>query len=86
VLSKHIGNTAGVEVFGNIRNEQGVTLNDLRVGVTFYDASGNVVWVEQGIPDTGLLAPGKQTTYHARTGRVFSYARFVVQAEGAVAN
>ena len=50
-------------VEGTIRNNLDSTVSDLYVHVTLYDASGNVVNVLYGWPDSDVLAPGEESTF-----------------------
>lgn len=61
IVSQQTRDNAGVEVFGELRNDQTRQLRGIEVAVTFYDAAGNVVQVELGSPGVTVLAPGATT-------------------------
>lgn len=85
VLSQQVRDNFGVEVFGEVRNDQAREMRSVKVAVTFYDSAGNVVDTDIGFPSSTTLAPGATSTYQIRTFDTFTYDRFVVQAEGYLA-
>ncbi len=81
VLSQQVRNNAGIEVFGEMRNNSGNTVHAAALVLTFYDTAGNVIDAYAGQVDTNL-DQGQATAYAISTSHNFSYARYVVQAQG----
>lgn len=82
VVNQQVRDNSGPEVFGDIRNDQAVRVNNIRIVVTFYDGVGAVVHVDQGYLLEGLAA-GAIGGYRIATFRSgLGYARYLVQAEG----
>lgn len=82
VLSRQIRDNAGVEVFGEVRNDRTQALSFVQIAVTFYDSVGNVVHTEFDYLQTDLLAPGASAAYQVSTFRTFEFATYTVQTEG----
>jgi hypothetical protein len=86
VLSQQIRDNFGVEVFGEIRNDQPKEMRSVEVVVTFYDASGAVVDTDFGFPSSTTLAPGATSIYQISTfDENLTFASHVVQAQGYLA-
>lgn len=85
VLARQTRENDGPEVFGEVRNDQPRTLRGVLVAVTFYDKSGQVVFVDSAGVLNPVLPAGATTTYKISTfenGLVYDH--FTVQAEGYV--
>ncbi len=86
VLSKQIRDNYGVEVFGEVRNDQASEMRSVKVAVTFYDSGGEVVDIDSGYGSVTTLAPGATTAYRVSTfNSSLVFASYEVQAEGYVA-
>ncbi len=82
VLSQLVRNNSGVEVYGELRNDNEIPVTFSEVVVTFYDNNGNVVYVDSvDIPLS--LTSGQTVIYSMNTFNDFDYSSFVVQAQGA---
>jgi hypothetical protein len=82
IISQQVRDNYGAEVFGELQNDQPLTLTNIYVAVTFYDAAGAIVdvgYIYQG----GRLATGESGAYRILTfeGDLI-YDHFRVQAEG----
>lgn len=84
ILSQQIRNSAGIEVFGEVRNDSGATVRGAALALTFYDASGKVVRAYPGFVTTDL-GNGQKTAYSITTSDNFGYASYTVQAQSYVA-
>lgn len=82
VLSRQIRDNAGVEVFGEVRNDGTQALSFVQIAVTFYDSAGNVVHTESDFLVQETLAPGARAAYQVSTFRTFEFATYAVQTEG----
>src|SRR5258706_1131935 len=86
VLSQQTRDNFGVEVFGEVRNDQTKEMQAVEVVVTFYDAAGQVVETDFGFPSATTLAPGATSPYTISTFKEnLSFASYVVQGEGFLA-
>lgn len=85
VLSQGTRNNYGVEVFGEVRNDNARELRGVEIAVTFYDAAGNVIATDTGYPSSSSLLPGTSSIYRVSTYRTFTYATYRVQAQGYLA-
>lgn len=82
VVNQQVRDNSGPEVFGDIRNDQQVRVNNIKIVVTFYNTVGAVVHVGEGYLLEGLAA-GAMGGYRITTFRSgLSFARYRVQAEG----
>jgi hypothetical protein len=82
VLSQQTRTSPGLDVFGEIRNNQAGVLKSTRVVVTFYDNSGTVYEAVSGLADVSWLAPGFDSTYTISTDPRLAGLSFTVQAQG----
>jgi hypothetical protein len=82
VLSAGIRDNFGTEAFGEIENTTGNELMAVEAVVTFYDASGDVVFVEERSADPTTFAPGQGGTYQIPTARDLVHDDYLVQAQG----
>jgi hypothetical protein len=82
VLSAGIRDNVGTEAFGEIENTTSNELMAVEAVVTFYGASGDVVFVEERSADPTTLAPGQAGTYQIPTARDLVYDDYLVQAQG----
>lgn len=83
VLSQQTRDNFGVEVFGEIRNDQDREMRSIRVVATFYDSAGNVLETSAGFPSITTLAPGATSPYKISTFKSdLTFASYIVQAEG----
>lgn len=82
ILSQQVRDNFGVEVFGELRNDQVVELRSIETVVTFYDAGGSVLDVDFGFPSVTTLAPGATSPYSMSTFSAIPYASYTVQAQG----
>ena len=82
IVSHQVRDNFGPEVFGDVRNEQTVAVNNIKVAVTFYDAAGAVVFVDDQYQSLDLnpSATGPYKVSTLRSGLV--YTSYLVQAEG----
>ena len=74
----------GIEVNGYARNDEQKSLRTGKVAVTFYATDGTVVDTAASIIGKTFLRSGDRYPFTIRTGRVISFARLVIQAEGYV--
>lgn len=81
VISTKTRNNNGVEVFGEIRNDAAVPINNIVAAATFYNADGDVVHVDADYMNVNL-APGQTDVYQMSTFRDFVFTRVEVQAQG----
>lgn len=81
IASREVRDNYGIEVFGEVRNEQPLKINNIKVAVTFYDNSGKVVYVDEQYQGFGL-APGGVRAYKVSTLRAVAFASYLVQSEG----
>ena len=82
IVSRQVRDNFGPEVFGDVKNEQSVKVNNIKVLVTFYDAAGTVVYTDSQYQSLDLAAgaTGPYTISTLRSGLV--YSSYLVQAEG----
>jgi hypothetical protein len=86
VLNQQTRDNGGIEVFGEVRNDQSHELSSVKVVVAFYDAAGEVVDTNYNYATVSTLTPGAISTYSVHTSYdsnpslVFSSLN--VQAEG----
>lgn len=80
VLSQQVRDNSGIEVFGEIRNDNEMTVRYSKVVVTFYDSAGNVTDTDYTYTD-GDLAQGQTTIYSINTFKDIDYSSYVVQAQ-----
>lgn len=85
VLSHQTRDNFGVEVFGEVRNDQPGEMRSARVAVAFYDAAGEVVDTDYGFPSSTTLAPGATSVYSVKTFSDIAFVSMAVQAEGYLA-
>lgn len=85
VLSTLVRDNFGVEVFGEVQNNQEREVRNAEVAATFYDAGGEVVNVDFGFPSVTTLAPTATSPYKVSTFEDFTYASLIVQAQGYLA-
>src|SRR5262249_4737517 len=82
VVSHQVRNNNGPEVFGDVRNDQTASVRPPWIVVTFYDATGAVIGVDEDTAGESDLAPGATATYIVTTfapSLVFDH--YLVQAE-----
>jgi len=85
VLSQQVRKNPDPEVFGEIRNDNAVTISGIDVGVTYYDNTGKVVYTDWDFPTPYTLAPGGSGIYSARSYLSgLTYATIAVRAQGYV--
>jgi hypothetical protein len=82
VLSSQTRDNSGVEVFGEVRNDQAQRAGSVRVEATFYDTGGNVVRTNYSYISPSSLNPGESSVYTIRMFEDFLFATYTVQAEG----
>ncbi|MCU0491036.1 MAG: FxLYD domain-containing protein [Chloroflexaceae bacterium] len=83
VLNQATRDNFGVEVFGEVRNDQSFQFSNVEVVVTFYDAGGGVIDTDFGFASSTILAPGATSIYSIKTfERELNFASYVVQAQG----
>jgi hypothetical protein len=86
VVSHHVRDAAGVEVVGEVRNDQANAIQDILVAATFYDSVGGVFDVAWNNADIAPLAPGTRSTYTISTFNTsLSGLSYTMQAQGAFA-
>jgi len=85
VLSQQVRKNPDPEVFGEIRNDNTVTVSSIDIGVTYYDTSGKVVYTDWDFPTPSTLAPSASGIYSARSFLSnLTYATIAVRAQGYV--
>lgn len=83
VISQQTRDNYGLEVFGEVRNDQGKQLKGIEVAATFYDAAGNVYFTDFTYADTSTLNPGETSVYSLHTSQKdLTGLNFEVQAQG----
>jgi hypothetical protein len=83
VLSQQVRKRPDPEVFGEIRNDNAVTINSIDVAVTYYNAAGRVVYADWDYPTPSTLAAGGSAIYSARSYLSnLPYASVTVRAQG----
>lgn len=82
VLSEQTRDNFGVEVFGEVRNDQPGEMEAVRVAVTFYGAVDEVVNVELDAPGSTTLAPGATSVYSVKAFNSINFTKISVQAQG----
>lgn len=85
VLTQDYSDEEGFEVFGDIRNDGSTAVNDVRVVVTFYDASGEVIDNVVGVAEEVQLDPGQRTSYTIEIPTAVDFQSFVVQSQARLA-
>jgi hypothetical protein len=86
VRLQQVRDHAGVEVYGEVRNDQLHELRGIEVAVTFYDRAGNVVDADFDFPAQTTLAPGAASPYKVSTFETaLVYTNVVVQGQGYLA-
>lgn len=87
VISVQTRDNNGLELFGEIRNDQGREMRSIEIDVTFYDASGRVIDVDFAFPAQTTLAPGAVTTYRVSTfeEELLGVTNYSIQAQGYLA-
>lgn len=83
VVSAHATVDDGVQVAGEIRNDQGVPLHDPKISITFYDAAGRVIDVAETIQGEPLQ-PGATSSFTISTYRTTAYSSMAIDAESYV--
>lgn len=85
ILSQETRTDGQLEIFGELRNDGSVGVNNIVVVATFYDAAGAVVDVYQGTVSKADLASDETTSYSIVVpDPAIPYDRFIVQAQGAL--
>lgn len=85
ILSQETRADGQLEIFGELRNDGSVGVNNIVVVATFYDAAGAVVDVYQGTVSKAELASDETTSYSIVVpDPAMIYDRFTVQAQGAL--
>lgn len=85
ILSQETRKDGQLEIFGELRNDGSVGVNNIVVVATFYDAAGAVVDVYQGTVSKADLASDETTSYSIVVpDPAIPYDRFIVQAQGAL--
>jgi len=83
VLSQQVRKNPDPEVFGEIRNDNAVTVRSIDVGITYYDTTGTVVYTDWDFPTPSTLAPSASGIYSARSYlRNLTYTTIAVRAQG----
>jgi hypothetical protein len=83
VLSQQVRKRPDPEVFGEIRNDNAMTINSIDVGITYYNAAGRVVYADWDYPTPSTLAAGASGIYSARSYiSNLPYASVTVRAQG----
>lgn len=67
ILSAQSRDNSGVEIFGEVQNDQRDTLRNVKVVATFYDATGNVFDADFAYADITDIPPGGTSTYKIST-------------------
>lgn len=80
VLSQQVRNNSGIEVYGEIQNDNENVVPFYNIVVTFYDSGGIVINVDYDIAPISL-APGEDATYQISTFNDFAYSSFIAQAQ-----
>lgn len=81
IVSQQVRTASGIEVVGQIRNDQAQMFFGTKVVATFYDANGKVVNVQRAFPNE-WLDPGETAAYSISIPYSFPFARYTVQGEG----
>ena len=83
VLSQQVRKNPDPEVFGEIRNDNAVTVRSIDVGITYYDTTGKVAYTDWDFPTPSMLASSVSGVYSARSFlRNLTYATIAVRAQG----
>lgn len=83
ILSAQSRDNSGVEIFGEVRNDQGNTLRSIKVVATFYDSAGGVYETDFAYADINDVPVGGTSTYKISTFRpALTGLDAIVQAEG----
>jgi hypothetical protein len=82
IITETVSLENGVEITGEIRNDQRSDLQNLVVVATFYDESGDVINVIPGRTSVATLPPNGTTTYSVQARQLRSYTSYLVQVEG----
>ncbi len=72
----------GIEIVGDIRNDQRSDLSNLVVVATFYNESGAVIDVITGHTSVATLPPNGTATFSVQTRQGIAYDSYLVQVEG----
>ncbi len=67
ILSSQSRDNSGVEIFGEVQNDQAKTIRSVNVVATFYDGAGNVFDAESAYADVNDIPPGGTSTYKIST-------------------
>jgi hypothetical protein len=83
ILSQESRTAGQPEIFGELRNDGSVGVNNIVVVAVFYAADGTVVDVYQGVVSKSNLAADETTSYSIVVpDPVLNYDHFAVQAQG----
>jgi hypothetical protein len=82
IISENVNQENGVEITGEIRNDQRSDLSNLLVVATFYDENGEVLNVIPGRTSVATLPPAGTATYSVQTRQAIPYASYLIQIEG----
>jgi hypothetical protein len=82
IITETVSQENGVEITGEIRNDQRSDLKNLVVVATFYDESGAVIDVIPGRTSVATLPPNGTATFSVQTRQPLTYASYLVQIEG----
>lgn len=75
----------GTKIVGEIGNNSGQPMRDIRVVVTLYDTDGTVINTFPGTPTENTLAPGASTAYEIAMPAGIEFERYLVQTQGMLA-
>ena len=83
ILSQESRTDGQLEIFGELRNDGSVGVNNIVLVAVFYAADGTVVDVYQGVVSKSNLAADETTSYSIVVpDPVLNYDHFAVQAQG----
>lgn len=83
IFSNRTRDNAGLEIFGEVRNDQAKDVKGIQVVATFYDGVGGVYDMDWSYADISPLAPGALSTYKISTFEPnLAGLTYVLQAQG----
>jgi hypothetical protein len=75
----------GARITGEIGNNSGLPMRDIRIALTLYDTEGAVVNTYRGTPAETTLEPGASTTYEIAIPAGVEFDSYLVQTQGMLA-